>query len=228
MPDTRVHDFRTNATFTLPIGPNQLFLRNSRGTLARLVEGWQTSFIWNMNTGAPLSIAAQSMLYNNGVPDIVGPFDPKSGKVQFTGGPSGSYFSKDAYKQVTDPQCGTVTAVQNLRAACTLTAVADAKTGQILLQNPLPGTRGSLGQRVLEGPGIWRFDASMGKTVKINETKSVVIRMDATNVFNHAEPAAPNLDINTNNFGLITGTGASASAKTNLHRQFQGQIRLNF
>ncbi|PYS37541.1 MAG: hypothetical protein DMG14_20835, partial [Acidobacteria bacterium] len=41
MPDTRVHDFRTNGTFTLPIGPNQLFLRNSTGTVARLVEGWQ-------------------------------------------------------------------------------------------------------------------------------------------------------------------------------------------
>jgi hypothetical protein len=224
MPDTRVHDFRTNAVFNLPVGPGHALFGNSTGVLARLVEGWQSSFIWNMNTGAPLSILAQSMLYNNGTPDIVGPFDPKSGMVQFTGGPSGSYFSRDAYKQVTDPQCGSVTTVQNLRAACTLTAVADVKTNQVLLQNPLPGTRGSLGQRVVEGPGTWRFDASLAKTVKVNESKSLQIRMDATNVFNHPEPSTPNLDINNANFGLITG----ANAKTTLRRQFQGQIRLNF
>jgi hypothetical protein len=224
MPDTRVHDFRTNATFALPIGPGRSLLRNSSGVVARLVEGWQTSFIWNANTGQPLSIVAQNMLYANGTPDIVGPFDPKSGIVQFTGGPTGSYFSRDSYKQVTDPQCGNVTTVQNLRAACTLTAVADAKTNQILLQNPLPGTRGNLGQRVVEGPGVWRFDASLAKTVKVNESKSVQIRMDATNVLNHPEPATPSLDINNANFGLITG----ANAKTNLRRQFQAQLRFNF
>ena len=208
----------------LPFGPGQKLLRNSSGALARIVEGWQMSFIYNANTGQPLSVAAQSMLYANGTPDIVGPFDTKSGIVQFTGGPSGSYFSRDLYKQVTDPQCGSVTATQNLRAACTLSAVADSKTNQILLQNPLPGLRGSLGQRVVEGPGRWRFDASLAKTLKLTESKSVQLRMDATNVLNHPEPAAPNLDINNANFGLITG----ASAKTSAHREFQAQLRFNF
>src|SRR5262245_4340889 len=224
MPDTRVHDFRTNGTFSLPIGPSQPLLRNSTGVVARIVEGWQLSWIFNTNTGAPLSISAANMLYANGVPDIVGPFDPKSGVVEFTGGPSGSYFSRDAYKQVTDPQCASVTSVQNLRNACTLSAVADAKTNQILLQNPLPGMRGTLGQRVVEGPGRWRFDASMGKTVKLTESKSLQIRMDAQNVLNHPDPSTPNLDINNTNFGLITG----ANAKTNAKREFQGMIRLTF
>jgi hypothetical protein len=227
MPDTRVHDFRTNGTFALPIGPGQLLLRNSSGAVARIVEGWQMSGIFNVNTGQPLSIVAQNMLYANGTPDIVGPFDPKSGRVEFTGGPSGSYFSRDAYKQVLDPQCASVGPVQNLRNLCTLSAVADTKSGQILLQNPLPGTRGTLGQRAVEGPGRWRFDASLAKTVKLSESKSVQIRMDATNVLNHPDPATPNLDINNTNFGLITASGANA-AKTNAHREFQGMIRLNF
>jgi hypothetical protein len=48
--------------------------------------------------------------------------------------------------------------------------------------------------------------------------------LDATDVFNHAEPATPVLDINTANFGLITG----ANAKSTLHRQFQASLRLNF
>ena len=236
MPDSRTHDFRTNGLFALPIGPGQKLLGNSHGALARIVEGWQTSWIVNLNTGQPLNITAQNMLYNNGTPDIVGPFDVKSVKAEFVGGPTGSYFSRDLIKQVPDPQCQTVTTAQNLRASCTLTAIADVKTNQILLQNPLPGTRGTLGQRVLEGPGRWRFDASLSKSFKISETKSLQFRMDAQNVFNHPEPQtatsnqtpAPanllNLDINNPNFGLFTGS----QAKTNAHREFQAQLRLNF
>src|SRR4030095_15508143 len=33
LPDTRTHDFRSNGTFALPIGPGQFFLRNSSGVL---------------------------------------------------------------------------------------------------------------------------------------------------------------------------------------------------
>jgi hypothetical protein len=229
LPDSRTHDLRTNGTFELPFGPGKMLLRNSSGVLARFVEGWQTSWIVNLNTGQPLSIAAQSMLYANGTPDIVGPFDLNSGNVQFTGGPNGSYFSRDAIKQVRDPQCLTV--APTLNSSCSLSAIADAKTGQILLQNPLPGTRGTLGQRAIEGPGRWRFDMGLSKAIKLTESKSLQFRMDAQNVLNHPEPQTAvtgtsllNLDINNANFGLITGP----LAKTNANRQFQAQLRLNF
>jgi len=234
MPDSRTHDFRTNGTFALPIGPGQRLLAKSSGALARMVEGWQTSWILNFNTGQPLSITAQNMLYNNGTPDIVGPFDVKSAKVEFPGGPNGVYFSRNAIKQVRDPQCGTI--AQTLQSLCTLSAIADVKTNQILLQNPLPGTRGTLGQRVLEGPDRWRFDASLAKSIKISETKNLQFRVDAQNVFNHPEPQTAtsntvpnptsllNLDINNPNFGLFTGP----QAKTISHREFQAQLRLNF
>ena len=237
MPDSRTHDFRTNGTFALPFGPGQKLLGNSSGTLARIVEGWHTSWIVNLNTGQPLSISTfvtpvgVNQLYNNGTPDIVGPFDTRSGKTEFPGGPNGSYFSRDAIKQVTDPQCASVTTAQSLRSACTLSAIADAKTGQVLLQNPLPGTRGTLGQRAVIGPGRWRFDASLAKSIKISESKSVQVRMDATNVLNHPEPqlmttgaSLLNMNINDTNFGLFTGP----FAKSNAHREFQAQLRFNF
>jgi hypothetical protein len=223
--DTRVHDFRTNGTFTLPIGPNRWVLGRSTGTLARILENWQMSWIVNLNSGQPMNLASQSMLYNNGTPDIVGGIDPKAAKVEWpNGAANGSYFGVDAVRQVRDPQCDGVTTLQNLRTNCTLTAVSDAKTGQVLLKNSLPGTRGLLGQRVVEGPGQWRFDANLSKTIRISETRNVQFRLDALDVFNHAEPATPILDINNANFGLITGP----NAKSTLHRQFQAQVRFNF
>jgi hypothetical protein len=80
----------------------------------------------------------------------------------------------------------------------------------------------------VKGPGVWRFNSSLSKSIRISETKNLEIRMDATNIFNHPEPAAPNLDINNANFGLIIGTGGTPTAKNNQRREFQGQIRLNF
>jgi hypothetical protein len=234
LPDTRVHDLRTNGTFVLPIGPGKMLFTNTSGILARVIEGWQTSWIVNLNTGQPLNITAQNMLYANGTPDVVGPFNVHSAHVQFPGGPNGYYFAPGSLKQVTDPQCAGI--ASNLRSLCSLSAIADGKTGQILLQNPLPGTRGTLGQRVLEGPGRWRFDASLAKSIKLTETKNLQFRMDAQNVLNHPEPqlmtsnTSPtptsliNLDINAANFGLITGP----QAKANTNRQFQVQLRFNY
>ena len=52
--------------------PGKMLLRNSSGVLARLVEGWATSFIVNLSTGQPMSVSAANMLYAGGVPDVVG------------------------------------------------------------------------------------------------------------------------------------------------------------
>ena len=123
-----------------------------------------------------------------------------------------------------DPQCANVTTLQNLDKLCNLNAVADTNGQRILLQNPLPGRRGSIGWRTLEGPGRWRFDANLSKSFKITESKTLQFRLDATDVLNHPEPSNPVLDINTTNFGQIP----VANAKSTLHRQFQAQMRLNF
>ena len=130
-----------------------------------------------------------------------------------------------AIKQVRDPQCATL--ATSLQSFCTLNAIADTKTGDILLQNPLPGRRGNLGIRALEGPGIWRFDANVSKLVKVTESKTLQFRLDATDVFNHPEPGTPVVDINVANFGLITAT-PTATAKSALHRQFQASLRFSF
>src|SRR5439155_19904760 len=86
--DTRKHDFRTNGSFELPIGPGKLFLNGSSGVLARFVEGWKTGWIVNLISGAPANISAQNMLYAGGTPDVVGPFDRKAVGVAWGSGSS--------------------------------------------------------------------------------------------------------------------------------------------
>jgi hypothetical protein len=232
--DQRVHDFRTNGQFQLPVGPGKKFLSQSNGVLARIAEGWQAGWILNANTGQPLTVAGNTTLYgyyvlgglvSNGTPDIVGPFNSK-GKVHWQQGTAtGTFFSGGtgaALKQVKDPQCAALAA--SLQSVCTLSAIADASTGQILLQNAQPGKRGNMGLRAVEGPGVWRLDANLTKSFKVSEGKAMLFRIDSTDVLNHAEPATPVVDINATNFGLITG----AAAKSALHRQFQASLRFTF
>jgi hypothetical protein len=222
------HDFRSFGTFELPIGPNKLLLPNSSGWLARVVEGWQTSFIINASTGQPGSIVAANMLYGNGVADIVSPIDVKAGRVAWNG-QSGTYFGSGTLNRVTDPQClevqGTpatlTTPATGLQALCNLQAVRNAATGQIVFQNPRPGNRGTVGRQTVSLPGNWSFDAAMGKTLRLTESKSFQIRLDATNILNHPGVSNPILDINNSNFGQIL-------TKDDSKREFRGSLRLNF
>jgi hypothetical protein len=82
--------------------------------------------------------------------------------------------------------------------------------------------RGTLGQKTITGIGTWSLDANLSKTFRISESKSVQVRMDATNITNHPGMNAPSLNItNLTVFGQITG-------KPNNVRQFQGQLRFSF
>jgi hypothetical protein len=215
----RRHDFRTNGSFILPFGPNQLLFRNSHGVLARAIEGWQLTWIVDISSGAPTDITAQSMLYANGTPDRVGNFDPSTGRIQWqNGAANGNYFG-DRYHKVADPQCGRI--AQTIQSVCTLEAIADA-SGNLVLQNPLPATRGNLGENVINNPGTWGLDTAMAKTFKIGESKRLTFRLNASNVLNHPYAGNPDLNINSN-----TTTFGNISTKTGV-RQFQANMRLEF
>jgi len=174
-------------------------------------------------TGAPASITAGNMLYANGVADLLQPLSIRTGTVKW-GDPGanqlvGNYFGSGKWTKVTDPQCLAVAAA--LQTFCTLQAVADA-SGNVVIRNPQPGARGNVGRQTIENPGAWDFDANIRKSFKLTESKTLQLRMDATNILNHPAPSNPTLNINaTNVFGYIAD-------KTTAHREFQAQIRLAF
>jgi len=231
----RAHEFRMNGTFELPFGPGRLLFGNAGGPLARAIEGWRLSGTYNAFSGAPATIAAQTMLYGNGTPDVVGPWDLTGGQVLWgenigAQNLGGTYFGKvGTYQVVTDPQCApggildkTDAMGFNIRTGitCPLTAIADS-SNRIVLQNPMPGKRGTLGQRTIIGPGSWTLDGSLSKSFKITESKQLQIRFDATNVLNHPNPGGVEYSINDADFGTI-------AAKGNQTRNFQAQLRLQF
>lgn len=130
-----------------------------------------------------------SLWGGNGLPDLVGEFDPKSGHVTWEHGERyGNYFN-NMYELVPDPQCANVTFLQGLANQCTLQAAARADTGEIVFQNPQPGTRGNFHPGVITTPLTWNTDMALTKEIRVMEGTRIQLRIDATNVFNHPLPS---------------------------------------
>jgi len=89
-----------------------------------------------------------------------------------------------------------------------------------------PETLGQLGnaaRRFFYGPGIANFDTQVSKTVAIAESKSVDFRIEAFNLFNHAQfygASAVDGQINDPNFGSVVSAAAP--------RLLQAAIKFHF
>jgi hypothetical protein len=77
-----------------------------------------------------------------------------------------------------------------------------------------PETLGLLGnspRRFFHGPGIVNFDMQIIKTVRLTESKSCDIRVEAFNVFNHAQfygPSSVDGEVNDSSFGRVVSAAA--------------------
>lgn len=239
------HSLRVNGGFELPVGPNKLLLGNSSGWAARLLERWQASLIFNLSGSSLNSLTgAGTMTYGNNRFDVVSPlWEIPEGQVRWdratTNGPRGSYYGDPSpYISVVDPQCtGPVvgaadTMGRSLQADCTLTALGkivpagtagaqtlgDGRQYVVVLQNPLPGRIGTLGERNIPGLGRYQFDANLSKTFQLTESKSLQFRADATNVLNHPSVGNPSVAITT--FGNITTKSGSRELRASLRLAF--------
>ncbi len=211
----RRHNWVTFGNFALPLGPNKLFGKNSSGVLAHVIEGWQTSWITTVQSGAALNISARNGLYGAAVPDLVGTLDYSSIGVNWPdGAATGNYFG-NRYYPGHDPQCDTVWAGGQALCNAGLMAVYDSRDNSIVFANPAPGKQGNFGYNRITGPMRWNVDLALSKLVQIDETKSFRLRVDMSNIFNHAQPSgslgssgtrivfptAPDVGINSGNFG---------------------------
>jgi len=194
----RNHAVAINGGFELPFGPGRWLLNGKNGVLSRIAGGWQMSWIGNVSSGRPYSITpTSSTLYGAASPNRVGTFEPgNEGNIVWPNGASTGVFYGNAdgtakYSLVADPQCQSVTTAQGLQGSCTLRAFAlNGDASKLVFVNPYPTERGNFAQNSLRQPPIWSADMTMSKSIRITEGKSLSIRMDATNIFNHAQPSA--------------------------------------
>jgi hypothetical protein len=241
-----LHSLRANGTIELPIGPNKLLFSGASGLLAQLIGGWQTSFILNLGTGAPVSIGgAETMRYGNPRYVVASPlWEIPKGEAKWDGpqGNTGTYYG-DKFVTQRDPQCGDTSLVaSSLTIFCTLNSLAmkvpantpgavtlaDGSSVVNVLVNPKPGEMGTLGSRTLDSFGAFFLDGNVQKTFRLTERHQLSIRMDATNILNHPQLNSPNFVVGGTPFGQIAAKGAPSFTGPPVQRNFQAQVRLTF
>ncbi len=214
----RPHNWVTYGTFDLPFGPNRLIGSKSKGALAKTIGGWQVGWITTVQSGAPLNLTTGTAgttsnsfcgLYGNCTPDIVnGGIDPAAVAVSWPNGAANGSLFANRYTFTKDPQCNSIDG--SIQSLCTLQAIVDSKSGNIVLMNPTPGKQGNMGYNSYRNLVRWNVDMSLSKTVAISESKSFRLRADITNVFNHpfasgtlgssgtrvTFPTAPSMNVN--------------------------------
>src|SRR6185437_8145101 len=85
---------------------------------------------------------------------------------------------------------------------------------------PLPGQWGNAGRNSITGPVQFVFNASMGRTFRLNDRFDLDLRIDSTNVLNHVTFSSWNTAITSAQFGLPVSANAMRSLQTTLRVRF--------
>jgi len=191
-------DFDVRQRITFSGGWDLPFDRAWASGPKRLVKGWSLYPIFSWRTGFPLSI-------NSELIDSFSPSDP---------GPSGAgdgYLANANYApgfskiSILDPK---------KQASCNNSNTGLTDTGNLYFNcaafaaiPDVPGSGyGNTGRDFFRGPGRTNLDLALAKTTAITERMNIEFRVETFNVFNHAQFANPDTNIDDATFGQITST----------------------
>jgi len=91
---------------------------------------------------------------------------------------------------------------------------------------PLPGTYGTAGRNILEGPGLQELDLSLAKRISLTERFALQFRTEFFNVLNHTNFNTPNPIVYTAATGSPSPTAGVVTATSTSSRQIQFGLKL--
>jgi hypothetical protein len=167
------------------------FLRRSSTILSRIVGGWQLSGYGVFEKGRPLNVVSTAAY-------PIGDFNGDGVRFDRPNAPAESIKRRGYTKQ---------------EFLTGIFKVADF---------PLPasGTYGNLGRNAFRAPGFARVDASLLKTFRVTERLSANLRLEAFNSLNRANLNPPSGDLQSNNFGKVTGADPGRVYQVSLLMRF--------
>ncbi|MDP8983345.1 MAG: carboxypeptidase regulatory-like domain-containing protein [Acidobacteriota bacterium] len=191
----RTHTFAQSYVYELPFGKGKKMLTSGPGSW--ILGGWQVNGILTIYTGHPLTTFAgtSSVLGAPGNNNTLNWFGPGKIPTPKGNGLSGIWFTNT---------------ICNFNAAkgALVTTQCFAQPGA---ENGGLPEFGNLGRNFMSGPGQWNVDASVFRNFNVTERWKIQIRGEAFHAMNTPQWNDPSTDINSTNFGKITGAGGNRS-----------------
>jgi hypothetical protein len=224
-------DFDVRHRITLSGGWDLPFDKYLRAAPKRLTQGWSIYPIFTYRTGFPQTIFAAvdtSGGFTNpgvtGAGDVVPhanltggslhTFNPRNVQTLATdlsGSQTGNfYFNPAAFTSDQCPIDATLTPGMN---QCIPSATVFPSTNEVIA-DPSLLTYGTAARGLFSGPSRTNLDMTLSKVTAITERLKLEIRVDAFNVFNHAEFADPITNIASPQFGQIVATGSNNTSSS--------------
>ena len=187
------HVFKTNFSYYLPMGRGHRLGGNA--LVNKVISDWNVAGLFTLMSGTPFSVFSGRGTLNRSARSGNNTANTSLTLAQL----------KDAFQlrqTGNGPYYVAASAVGPDGRAVASDGTA-AFPGQIFTQ-PAAGTIGTMQKALLNGPGVWDFDFKVSKDVAISESKSVQIRMDSTNFFNHTTYYVGDQTLTSTTFGKIT------------------------
>jgi Carboxypeptidase regulatory-like domain len=195
------HNLSVVAVYALPFGRNQQFGSHANRLLDEAIGGWSISSTLIAFTGLPDTLSATDNSNSNSYATIQGGARPNQyRKLKIANRSIQNWWG-------TDPSA----------TPC----LGQVDNGTCAYGEAATNTFGSAAIGTERDPGYYQVDSSLFKDFRITEGQKVGFRLDAFNVLNVADYAAPDSNINDGTFGLI-------NAVRNQERRLQLALNYKF
>jgi len=192
------HRFVSTIVYDLPLGRGKKYFGNVSRSANSVVGGWRVTSVALVQTGPWLT-----------------PYFPSS-----LSDPSGTFPSSRSVSQQR-PDC--VGGQSGYLSNPTTTNYFNASAFSVPASDI--GRFGNCGVGILQGPGTSTVSASVGKTFAISERVGVRYEAQFANLFNILNKAAPNMNVASSAFGLISQSQLQQQAGP---RSIQMMLRFQF
>jgi hypothetical protein len=205
-PNNRPNRLVWNAVWELPFGKGRQWLNH--GPAQHLVGGWQLSWVYQYQTGAPVSWG--NLFYYGTVDQVVQALDQSA---THAANSRQEYSTAAVYSTVFNPSAS---------ATAPIPAGFVGFEGRSALQPGSYQTR-QFPQYVngLRADPIRQWDVKVYRRFTLYERLNLNLGIDALNLTNHTQFGAPSLSPTATNFGAVT-------SQANGSRQLQMNLRIEF
>ena len=182
----RGHVFLAVFSYPLPVGHGRPFLPHANRLILGMLGDWQLSGTFTAATGQPFTVEDSSA--NTAVGESNRPNRLSKGEDVTGNGTRGldyPWFDPAAFVQT--PGCAS-------RTNC-----SPDKYGFI------PFVPGNSGRNILDGPGLFYLNSTLFKNFRMAERRSIQVRWEVFNMFNHPNFQLPNRNFNETDAGIISG-----------------------
>jgi len=168
------HNFTGNWIYDLPFGDNRRFL--NKGAISHVLAGWQWSGSFTIASGFYFTpqVLGATTDINRGVSGSIRANVVAGQPIGISNPTTREWFNTAAFCLTGSPSCAG------------------------------PTVYGDAGRDIIEGPSQFTFNSAINKTITIHETRSLELRLQATNIFNTPYFSNINTVVNSITYGQVT------------------------